>query len=224
MKVTESFDEERSAFYYQRYKHKVESVVLSKVLRNKGKIKVLDVACGTGRMLPVVFNANKNINYYGLDSSKEMTAHLKEKANKMKVKVNLEIGDATKTPFKDNEFDVVFSYHLLWHLPKDVQEKVLKEMLRVTKKGGVIVFDVLNKNFLWEKIKTLFGMKKLKGIHKMTIKEAREILGNRKVKVEKLFDIHVDNNFVYGIINVINKCRAVLPSSLFHMLFLTARK
>jgi len=225
-RVTSTFDEERWAFEYQRYKHRLEASVLSKVLKNKGKIRVLDVACGTGRMVPVVFNSNKEVGYTGLDTSKEMTAHLKKKANGMGIgkSVKVVIGDATKMPFKDNEFDVVFSYHLLWHLPKEEQDKIIKEMVRVARPGGMIVFDILNKNFLYEKIKDLFNMKKLQGIHKMTIGEARIDVGNRNVKVDKLFDAHIENSFLYGIINLLNKCSRILPSSLFHMLFLTTKK
>ncbi|MDD3151247.1 MAG: class I SAM-dependent methyltransferase, partial [Candidatus Gastranaerophilales bacterium] len=75
--VVSTFDEEREEFEYQRYKHEIESKFLTNAISeisSKEKIKVLDVACGTGRMLPIVFSQNWDMEYTGLDTSKEMTS------------------------------------------------------------------------------------------------------------------------------------------------------
>src|SRR3989344_1294041 len=160
-KVVDVFDKERKEFYYQRYKHKVEANFLKKAINslNWGNIKVLDVACGTGRMLPEIFSVKKNIKYTCLDSSEEMVKCLIEKAKKLGIEksIKIKIGDATKIPFKDNKFDIVFSYHLLWHLPLENQKKIVKEMVRVCKNGGTVIFDIVNNKFLWGKIKELLG-------------------------------------------------------------------
>ena len=76
------FDEARNKYLYQKHKHKIESSFLKNniLLLNKNKIRVLDVACGTGRMLPEVFSVKKNIEYVGMDTSESMTKDLKEKA------------------------------------------------------------------------------------------------------------------------------------------------
>ncbi|MEX0932611.1 MAG: class I SAM-dependent methyltransferase [Candidatus Pacearchaeota archaeon] len=222
--VVEMFDKERNKYAFQKYKHKIEANFLKKTIASlkQDKIKILDVACGTGRMLLEVFSIGKEIEYAGLDTSKEMISILKKRAEKLgiKKKVKIKIGDATKMPFKDNSFDVVYSFHLLWHLPEEDQEKIIKEMLRVCKKDGFIVFDVLNENFIWEKIKR----KKTEEIYKLQIDHVKGIIGDRKIEIEKLNDFPVKNSFFYGILNIMNDLRVFLPQYLYHMLFFRVRK
>lgn len=227
--IVSTFDKEREEFAYQKYKHKIESDFLINALNEidvKDKIKTLDVACGTGRMLSPVFSQDKNIEYTGLDTSKEMTSILLKKAKERGIdkRIKLKIGDATKMPFKDNTFDLVFSYHLLWHLPKEEQEKIIKEMLRVAKTGGIVIFDILNENFIWEKIKDLVGMKKTDGLSKLNPSEIKQLLGNKKITLEKLNDAHLNNNFFYGIFNIVNMLRSMLPTNFFHMIYFKVKK
>lgn len=223
--IADNFDKERDAFEYMRYKHKIESSIIADAIKEskKNKLKVLDVACGTGRMLGTVFSDNRYIEYFGLDSSEAMLKHLKEKAKNLGREVNLIVSYADDMPFEDESFDVVFSYHLLWHLQKEEQEKIILDMLRVTKKGGVVIFDILNKNFIWEKLKTVFGIKKTEGIHKLKISEARKIT-KKDLQIEKLFDIPIKNNLLYNVFNLINHLRRIIPTYFFHMLFIKIKK
>lgn len=222
--VVECFDKERNKYIFQRYKHKIEADFLKDTIKQvkHDKIKVLDVGCGTGRMLPEVFSLKKEIKYVGLDTSKEMIKILKEKAKKLNVKekVKIKIGDASKIPFKDESFDVVYSFHLLWHLPKENQKEIIEEMVRVCKKKGFIVFDALNKDFLLEKLKR----QKTEGIYKLSLNEVKEFLKGKNFDIEKLCDVPIKNKFVYSIFNIINYARKLLPSELYHMIFFRVRK
>jgi ubiquinone/menaquinone biosynthesis C-methylase UbiE len=222
--VTENFDKERNKYSFQKYKHKIESNFLKRTLEQipSKKIKILDVACGTGRMLQEVFSIGKEIEYIGFDSSEEMTKHLKEKSKKIGIenKVKIELGDASNLPFHDEEFDVVYSYHLLWHIPKEEQKRIIKEMLRVCKKEGFIVFDILNKNFIYEKIKK----KHSKDLYKFTFNELKEIISSKKVEIEKLNDFPIKNDKIYNILNIINQIRKFLPKYLYHMVFFRVKK
>lgn len=225
-KLVKSFDSERRKYLFQRHKHKTEADFLKKAIMEigKNKIKILDVACGTGRMMPEVFSTGKDIEYYGLDTSKEMLGELKKRAKYIKgKKIFVKTGDATKIPFKKNSFDIVYSFHLLWHIEKKEQEKVIKEMLRVTKPKGFIIFDVLNKNFLWEKIKRFLG-KRTEGLYKINMKEAGKILGKKEIKTKKLSDAPIKNDFFYSIFNIVNKAEFLLPQSLYHMIYVRVKK
>jgi ubiquinone/menaquinone biosynthesis C-methylase UbiE len=221
------FDDDRKKYPFDKYKHKLEANFLKKTItkfdKNK-KIKILDVACGTGRMLSEVIRTNKNTEYNGLDSSEVMTSHLKEKAKKLKFPVNIKIGDATKLPYKDNTFDVTYTYHLTWHIPQNLQMKMISEMIRVTKKRGYVVFDVINENFIWDRYKWLFGKKPTKGIYKVNIKKIKQSLKRHKYEIDKLSDFPIKNSFWYSILNIANLSRKIFPKNMFHMIYFKVRK
>ena len=83
--------------------------------------RVLDVGAGTGMLQDLVAD------YTGLDISASASAYF----HKPFVQ-----GDARALPFKDNEFDVVWSVWVLEHIPHP--ELALREMRRVVKPGGYI--------------------------------------------------------------------------------------
>lgn len=55
-------------------------------------------------------------------------------------------GDATCLEFRDEEFDFVYSYHVLEHIPEYM--KALAEMHRVLKKGGTWLVGTPNRSRL----------------------------------------------------------------------------
>jgi len=222
------FDDNRKRFLYQRYKHKIESnflidTVNKKIKEKESSIKVLDVACGTGRMFKEIANI-ENVDYFGVDTSEEMMSHLKKIAKKMKVNAWTSVGDALNLPYEDNTFDVTFTYHLTWHLPQELQLMVIKEMMRVTKPDGYILFDILNENFIWEKSKHLFGKKKLETIYKIDPEYIEQLLIGHKYDIEKLSDFPIKNSLLYSLANIVNISRSILPMPMFHMLYFRVRK
>ncbi|MEK6893676.1 MAG: methyltransferase domain-containing protein [Nanoarchaeota archaeon] len=96
--------------------------------------KVLEIGIGTGA----------NLQYYsvdckviGIDMSKEMIKRAKIKADKIGKKVELKIGDASKLPFENKEFDYVIDALGMCSYPNPL--KTLREMKRVCKKNGKIL-------------------------------------------------------------------------------------
>ena len=222
--VVEVFDKNRKRFLYQRYKHQIEADFLKQTIdKIPGQVHVLDVACGTGRMFREIGGMD-NVVYYGIDTSEEMMSHLLKDATKMKRSALLSMGDATNLPYEDNTFDVVFTYHLTWHLPQDLQIKMIKEMMRVVKKDGYILFDILNKDFIWEKHKHLFGKKKLDTIYKMSFKDIEELLYGHEYEMEKLSDFPIKNSLIYSLANIVNLSRKILPTNMYHMLYFQVQK
>lgn len=226
--VVKSFDKDRSRYAYQRYKHKIESRFLDKTIWKVKKsrtedpsIKVLDVACGTGRMLRTLKDTARVIDYTGLDTSKEMLLQLNKKSKDIYLyKVKTKIGDATKIPFPDKVFDVTYTYHLLWHLPEREQRTIIKEMIRVTKKGGYVIFDVLNDFFIYEGLKLMMNKESTKGIYKTDIQDLKHFLRKYNYKIEKLCDFPIKNDKIYSIANILNNVRRVMPLGLFHMVYI----
>ena len=97
---------------------------------------VLDVGSGTGRLTEIIKTKTKNC--FGLDISHEML----KKNNFLK---NLTVGSVFNLPFKNNFFNVVTSMDLMVHFKN--YDKILEEKIRVTKKGGLIIFNIGSKEF-----------------------------------------------------------------------------
>ncbi len=121
-----------------------------KMMDLEKRAKVLDVGCGTGDVLRELAN-DFGMNLFGIEIGTERSRKKAETVNSKPV--DIRSYDGNNVPFEDNFFDIVYTYHLLWHIPRKYQERIIKEMLRVTKKRGRIIFDILNKNFMWEKSK-----------------------------------------------------------------------
>ncbi len=97
--------------------------------------KILDVATGTGQQAFAF--AKRGHEVIGIDLSEAML-NVAKKENKYK-NVKFEAADATNLPFEDNSFDVSSISFALHEMPLSIIEKVLKEMVRVTKPEGIIV-------------------------------------------------------------------------------------
>tara|TARA_B100000989_G_scaffold298025_1_gene285761 strand:+ start:2431 stop:3000 length:570 start_codon:yes stop_codon:yes gene_type:complete len=104
--------------------------------------KILDVGCGSGIAIGLskLFEVNKN--FMGFEGDKRFKKIWSSRNLKGKT------GDIYKLPFKNSEFDTVYSSHVLEHLEHPKQ--VVKETLRVSKKRiihSVPLGNVDDKNF-----------------------------------------------------------------------------
>lgn len=100
--------------------------------------RILDVATGTGEQAFAF--ARQGYEVIGIDLSEAMLniAHQKNKYGNVK----FEVADATTLRFPSNSFDVVCVSFALHDMPLFIREKVLKEMVRVTKpKGTIVIVD-----------------------------------------------------------------------------------
>ena len=104
----------------------------------KPGLKVLDVSSGRGTQ-SIFYAQQYGVNIVGLDISDEMISTAKKNAKKEGVKslVSFKKGDSQNLPFDDETFDVVINECAVG-IPDDSQ-KVLNEMVRVAKPGGIIV-------------------------------------------------------------------------------------
>jgi ubiquinone/menaquinone biosynthesis C-methylase UbiE len=96
--------------------------------------RVLDVATGTGKQAFAF--GKKGFNVTGVDLSEDML-QIARKNNKF-ANVKLEAGDATALAYPENSFDVTTVSFALHDMPPEVGEKVLEEMVRVTRPGGIV--------------------------------------------------------------------------------------
>lgn len=95
----------------------------------------LDIGTGTG-VLP--FNLHKNgANITGIDISESQIKVAKALADENDIKnVSFLVSPAEATPFADNSFDCVTAAQCFWYFDR---EKVIDEIKRIIKPGGVFV-------------------------------------------------------------------------------------
>ena len=96
---------------------------------------ILDVATGTGQQAFAF--AKRGYDVTGVDLTESML-EIARKNNKAGF-VKFEIADATHLRFEENSFDVSCISFALHDMPPNIREKVLREMVRVTKPNGIIV-------------------------------------------------------------------------------------
>jgi SAM-dependent methyltransferase len=96
--------------------------------------RVLDVACGTGNTLIPAARAGAVVT--GVDIATNLVEQARARAAKEGLKVEVREGDAEQLDFPDASFDVVISTFGAMFAPRP--ELVARELLRVTKSGGLI--------------------------------------------------------------------------------------
>ncbi len=82
--------------------------------------------------------------YTGIDQSFQLVSKGRQVWAKTPWQVKLLQGNIYDTPFMDNSFDVTMTHTVLMHVPHP--EKVLQEMIRVTRSGGLVITCEANRN------------------------------------------------------------------------------
>jgi len=115
-------------FWYQGSRDLLEKLIRK---YSKGKNpKILDAGCGPGAMLPALVKFGQ---VFGIDISSEALKFCKERNFEVKK------GTVEKIPFKDNFFDLVICFEVLYHKDVDNPQKAIGEFFRVLKPGGFLI-------------------------------------------------------------------------------------
>jgi len=110
------------------------------------RMLVLDIGCGTGRML-LPLSDYANIEVHGMDISPNMIDVAADKLYGRWSKINLLIGDCQYLPFKDNIFDVcLLNFGVLSFAPN--HKKVVEDLSYVLKNNGIVWLSTYNKDGL----------------------------------------------------------------------------
>jgi ubiquinone/menaquinone biosynthesis C-methylase UbiE len=100
--------------------------------------KLLEVAIGTG--YPIADALQKSgFEIHGIDISPALI----EKCHETNPAIHAKVGDAENLDYADGEFDAVYCFHSTWYFPD--LTRVIDEMIRVTRPGGFVVFDIQNR-------------------------------------------------------------------------------
>ena len=136
--------------------------------------RILDVGCGSGQWLQtfLLWQARPE-NLFGVDLLIETIV---EARHQLPIGVTLKVGNATRIDFVDQSFDLVFQFTVFSSILEDAMRRhVACEMLRVTERGGCIVWFDLS-------VDNPFN-RDIRGIGKA---EIRELFPQCKIHFERL--------------------------------------
>ena len=172
--IANRYDSARNSDFREVELQKDEFNIISNFLKTSKPGKVLDVACGTGAYMHIY----KGREVHGVDISKDMLKYAKLK----NPKANLKVANAESLPYKDGEFSVVTSARFICHTPE--YKKIIREMTRVTSKGGSIILDFPNKyslSAITTKIRLMLG--KLSYYNLISLNEIKELAKSNNLKI-----------------------------------------
>lgn len=138
--------DEKMAKILERWGERNAWIEIQHLLHDK-KGKILDVACGTGKVIEILDNINiKNV--YGCDISDFL---INKALSRGISSEKLKVCDATNLPYDDNYFDYCYSIGSLEHFTEDQIVQFLISTKRVTKNFAFhqIPMSRLNKDEGW---------------------------------------------------------------------------
>jgi ubiquinone/menaquinone biosynthesis C-methylase UbiE len=104
------------------------------------QIKILDIACGTGRTLKILRGMLPQAGLYGIDLSTEYLRKANQTLSQLPGELpQLAQANAEALPYQDNYFHASTCVFTLHELPGPVRQTVLNEAFRVTQPGGTFV-------------------------------------------------------------------------------------
>jgi ubiquinone/menaquinone biosynthesis C-methylase UbiE len=128
--------------FFEGNKEREEKELVELLKRNVSneKARVLENGMGTGRFISVVHRHFPHFSCFGTDVVPDFV-------NQKLDGIRLSLQSAEKFSFENNFFDALLCIDVLHHVPN--REKALKEMNRITKNGGLVIFrDIRPKHSL----------------------------------------------------------------------------
>ncbi|WHZ28836.1 MAG: hypothetical protein OJF51_003634 [Nitrospira sp.] len=155
---------------------------------------LLEVGCGSGRIIASIWERYRNFRLTGLDRSKEQL-RIAYHANQSK-EVSFVLGDGEQLPFKDETFDYVAIFDFLEHIPNPIV--AIREARRVLKQEGYLYAFIPAEgqpNSIYRISQKLFGVhfKELTcgHIQQFTLRELEQIVGHHFRIIDKKYSYHV---------------------------------
>jgi SAM-dependent methyltransferase len=98
------------------------------------RARVLDVGAGTGEFSAKIAQAHPDAQVLGVELLEASVRHARAKHAALVPRLQFEVGDAFALAHPDDTFDLVANRHMVQSVPH--VEKILAELVRVTKPGG----------------------------------------------------------------------------------------
>lgn len=119
--------------------------LVTRVWRLDRACRLAEFGCGFGvmglRLMPLLAQGST---YTGIDQSSSLVSKGRQIWADKPWQAEFHEGTIYETPFADHSFDLTLTHTVLMHVP--YPEKVLQEMIRVTRLGGLVVACEANRN------------------------------------------------------------------------------
>lgn len=133
------FEQEENHWWYLGMR-KISEGLLASVIKPSKSLNILDAGCGTGGMLLYLKSIGTPV---GIDISQEALKFCRKRGLK-----NVKRSSIEKMPFKNEGFDLVTSFDVLYHKWVKSDTLALQEFYRVLKPGGFLLVRVPAYNWL----------------------------------------------------------------------------
>lgn len=133
--VADNYD----SYYQTEFGGKVDAIekeIISELLKEIPKEKMLELGCGTGHWTEVFIDQGFKVT--GIDISEAMLSIARGK----NLDAELRMANSESLPFVGESFDSIASITMLEFIEN--QEKAIHEMFRVLKPGGYLIMGFLN--------------------------------------------------------------------------------
>jgi len=151
------YDKRRFETEHGKLFHFLEMEQLEKGISGlKKDALICEVGCGTARFSRYL--AEKGFNVVATDISFDMLKIAKEKCSGIK-NIKFYISEGSSLNFNDEKFDFVFAIRVLNQTEsEDYALNTLREMIRITKFGGIILVEFVNKLRLFNNLRSRAGV------------------------------------------------------------------
>jgi len=137
--------------FYQGYndqdEHHIEFVNLAATPTDGKTDRILDIACSIGQCTTNLKKRFPEAEVTGLDVSLQLLRYAHKFAVDNDMNINYTQALAENTDYEENHFDMIFVYLLFHETPVDITIKIVNEMFRILRPGGVFsIFEFPNMN------------------------------------------------------------------------------
>lgn len=122
----------KRGFLFQR-KVQLTELFIRNNIGQKNKLKILDLGCGTGAMLPELAFRFPDSEFWGVDINAKEIGYAQ--ASNSGTNINYLVSDICTQPI-ENRFDLIFSFDVLHHFPKDMRQTAIKNISLSMREGG----------------------------------------------------------------------------------------
>lgn len=180
----DAYDITRFGFLKDHIINALQLEDIHSILKNTDVCISLDAGCGSGRITRVL--VRKSQVTVAMDANVTM---LRQAMRKICSSHQSEfvVGDVEHLPFRKNYFDVVTCFRVMWHMSNPL--KSIAELVGVTKTGGLLLIDIMNRYSLFNLYSSVFKKKDvltksscLREIVKFLISNGTEIVEMKGVR------------------------------------------